>query len=138
MARTASLDGIAQKIASLIKTRSIHQSAIESIDAAVARIQAALSGGRLVPSAASKGKKRGPKPGSKRRSGRGSFARTADESVLAFVKKAGTPTTKQVNEHWKGEGRGGSANNALTKLVQSKKLKRLAVKGERGSKYSIA
>jgi len=60
-------------------------------------------------------------------------ASEADDLVREVCAKA-----IQKSHHWKGEGRGGSANNALTKLVQSKKLKRLAVKGERGSKYSIA
>ena len=43
-----------------------------------------------------------------------------------------------VNKHWQGEGRGGKADNTLTKLVKDGKLKRHEVKGERGGRYSIA
>ena len=138
MARSVSINGLAGQIESLLKSRAGHQSAIDEIDAALAGIKNALSGGSsgsIVKS--STGAKRGPKPGSKRRRKRGSFAMSGDESILAFIKSAGTPTTKEVNQHWKGEGRGGSADNALTKLVKTRKLKRINIKGERGSKYSV-
>jgi len=72
----------------------------------------------------------------KRRKGvRGSYSRTGEESVLAFVKQHGSPTAKEVNEHWQAEGRGGKADSALSKLVADGRLKRVKNKSGRGSRY---
>jgi len=135
MARKVSLAGLTSQIASLVKSRADHQAAIDDIDATLAGIKSALGGGVAPTAKVYTGAKRGPKPKGKRK--RGKFTMSGDESILSFIKSAGTPSTKDVNKHWKGEGRGGSADNALTKLVKLKKLKRIAVKGERGSKYSV-
>ncbi len=132
MAGKRSTGGIASQIESLLSDRADHQAAIDKIDATLAKIESMLGGSSAK---ASTGAKRGPKPGRRKR---GSFSMSGDESIIAFIKSAGTPTTKDVNKHWKGEGRGGSADNALTKLVKLKKLKRIKLKGERGSKYSVA
>lgn len=83
------------------------------------------------------GAKRGPKPGSKRGK-RGSFGISGEQSVLDFVKSAGKPNAKEVNDHWTGEGRAGKADNALSKLVKLGTLKRVKVEGERGSRYATA
>lgn len=138
-------NGLAQQIESLLNAKLEHQSAIEAIDATLEQIQSMLRGG-ITPArrgrppgsgnVAGKGAKTGPQRGGRRK--RRTFATSGDESILAFIKKAGSPTTKEVNQHWKSEGRGGSADNALTKLVKIKKLKRINTPGERGSKYSIA
>lgn len=69
---------------------------------------------------------------------RGSFAVTGEASVLAFIEKQGQPNAAEVNKHWSGEGRGGKADNTLTRLVKEGKLKRVEVKGERGSRYKLA
>ncbi len=69
---------------------------------------------------------------------RGSFSMSGEASVLAFIAKHGRPNAAEVNKHWADEGRGGRADNALTKLVKQKKLKRIEVADERGSRYSIA
>ncbi len=61
----------------------------------------------------------------------------AETFVLGLL-NGKTLTTAQVNEAWKKAGRGGIANNALTNLAKQKKMRRSAVKGERGSKYSFA
>ena len=130
MARTVSLDGVTRQIESLLKTRVQHQTAIDKIDATLAGIRNALGGGSngsSVAKPASTGAKHGPKPDTTRRRGRGAFKISGEESVLGFIKSAGTPTTKEVNQHWKTEGRGGSADNALTKLVKLKKLKRMNI-----------
>ena len=57
--------------------------------------------------------------------------------ILAIVGKKGA-TTGAVNAAWKKERRAGKANPTLTELVKAKKLKRLKVKGMRGSKYILA
>ena len=75
------------------------------------------------------------------RRGRGrrrQFGMTAADFVLAFVKQQKTPTTRQVNVHWKSAGRPFTADVTLGKLVKDRKLKRTALVGERGSRYSLA
>ena len=44
--------------------------------------------------------------------------------------------TKQINEAWKNEGRGGTADVILGLMVKAKKLKRQKLVGQRGSSYS--
>jgi hypothetical protein len=45
---------------------------------------------------------------------------------------------REIEKHWTSEGRAVSAANLLSKLVKEKKLKRTPLKGERGSRYSLA
>ena len=68
---------------------------------------------------------------------RRTFSVSGDELVLTFVKAKKNPTTKQVNQHWKSQGRAYTADNTLTKLVKEKKLKRTPIVGGRGSQYSV-
>jgi hypothetical protein len=85
------------------------------------------------------GKRRGRPPGSKNsKRKRGSFEKTGEETVLSFVNSKGPVTAAEVNKHWQGEGRGGKADNTLSKLVKDGKLKRVKNKGERGSSYAAA
>jgi hypothetical protein len=77
------------------------------------------------------GKKRGRRRGRK-------FGMNAEEMVLAFVKQNKNPTTQEINKHWKSSGRGGSADNSLSKMVREKLLKREALEGMRGSRYLVA
>ena len=63
---------------------------------------------------------------------------SGDELVLAFVKAKKSPTTKEINQHWKSRGRAYTADNTLTKLVKEKKLKRTPIVRGRGSQYSVA
>jgi hypothetical protein len=58
--------------------------------------------------------------------------------VFNFVKAQGKPNAAEVNQHWQKEGRGGKADNTLTKLVKDGRLKRVQVKGERGGRYQTA
>ena len=81
---------------------------------------------------------RGPKPGARSKRTRNRFSTTGDESVLAFVRKHGKPTTAEVQAHWTSEGRGASADNSLSKLYKEKKVKRETNKQGRGSRYTIA
>lgn len=85
------------------------------------------------------GKRRGRPPGSKNsKRKRGLFAKTGEETVLEYVTNKGPVTAAEVNKHWQGEGRGGKADNTLSKLVKDGKLKRVKNKGERGSSYAGA
>lgn len=66
------------------------------------------------------------------------FPVSGAESVLAFVRKSGNPTTAQIRQHWNSEGRGGTGKTVLSKLVTDKKLKREPLQDGRGSRYKIA
>jgi hypothetical protein len=54
------------------------------------------------------------------------------------VKSKSNPRGGEIETHWQGEGRGGRAINLISKLVKEKKLKRIPLKDERGSRYSLA
>lgn len=74
----------------------------------------------------------------KRRGRRSRFGTTGNESVLAFVKEHGNPTSAEMTAHWNSEGRGGKVENTLGPLVRAKKLKRSPNPNGRGSRYTIA
>jgi hypothetical protein len=137
------------RIQKLLEDRQTHEAAIGHIDEVLASVGSAL-GAPIAPP------KRGPgrpaassvvaappapaaakKPRRGRRS-RGSYATTGDDSVLAFIKANKSPTTKDIKAHWAEEGRGGTADNVLSKLYREKKIKRLPLPGERGSRYAVA
>ena|ERR1700722_18135690 len=66
------------------------------------------------------------------------FTVSGEESVLSFVKEHKGATTQDIKKFWAGEGRGGTADNVLSKLVKEKKLKRTPLDGQRGSRYGVA
>jgi hypothetical protein len=81
------------------------------------------------------------RPGRPRRAGgRRKFDTSGPVSILEFVQSAGDEgrSTREINEHWKSEGRSGDAYVAIGKLVKEKKLKRKNMPGERGSRYTAA
>ena len=132
---------ITQRIQHLLDERLKHAEAITSIDATLARVGAALgSNGQAPKPAAAVTKAPAPaklisaKPKAKRRE----FALSGIQSILAFVKSKSNPKGGEIEAHWKAEGRKGRAINLTSKLVKDKKLKRLPLKGERGSRYSLA
>ena len=112
------------------------QAKVDQVDAIFSGLGISLQGNDGAPRRGRKPGRRGPKPG--RRRGRGSFPISGEESVLAFIKKHGNPSTSEVNEHWHGEGRGGKADNTLSKLVKVKQLKRVSADDARGSRYVLA
>ena len=90
------------------------------------------------PAIAAKATKAATTPVAAKTRTRQKFAVTGEQSVLAFVRRKGNPTTADVHAHWKSEGRGASADNVLTKLFKEKKVKREPIKNGRGSRYSLA
>ena len=78
-----------------------------------------------------------PAKADKGRQIRGSYATTAEESILALVKQKGSPTTQDIKKHWASEGRRGTADYVLSHMVKDKKLKRVKLVGMRGSRYSL-
>src|SRR4051794_40243191 len=109
------------RIQQLIEQRDQHTAAAARIEQTIASISALLG-----TSANGNGRRRGrppknqkqwmeapPRKPHKRRRGRGSYETTAEELVLAFVKANRSPTTREINGHWKSEGRGHTADNTL-------------------------
>jgi hypothetical protein len=128
----------------LQKERQTHVDAIAEIDAAFEQL------GVTAP----KKKRRGRKPGrpkkkaaaprakkraTKKKAKRRTFKMTANELVLATIKKAGAKgaTGAQITKAWKAAKRPGDAYNTLGTLVKEKKIKRAKVKGGRGSRYTL-
>ena len=70
---------------------------------------------------------------------RGSYAQTADVMILEMAGARNGATTAEIKARWKAEGRGGTADNALSKLVKARKLKRAPLGvGQRGSRFTVA
>lgn len=69
---------------------------------------------------------------------RGRFALTAEESVLQFIKARGNPSTADLTEHWRAEGRKGAVNVTLYKLLLAGQITRVHDAAVRGSRYAIA
>ena len=152
MPRYASPSSFVQEVKKWMAQKMKYETARDRFQRLIDEIDSAfhsIGGG-----ASSTGKRRGRPPGSGRRPGRpkgsvsakgrgrgrrkrGSFSVSGEQSILAFVKKHGSPSTAEVNKHWHGEGRGGKADNALTKLVKQGALKRVKSKDARGSRYQV-
>lgn len=64
------------------------------------------------------------------------YSQTAEEFVASLVKSKKAATSAQINEAWRNSGRPGKADNTLTRMVATGKLKRAKLTGQRGSRYS--
>ena len=140
----ASTTDLADRIQQLLTTRQHHADAMTSIDATLEQIRDALHGIHINEIA-----RRGPGrprkaaavhpgavPARRRRGRRGTYATTAEEMILALVRKPGGATTRDIKAKWAAESRGGTADNALSKMVKDKKLKRTPLAGQRGSRFA--
>lgn len=123
---------IAAMVRKLQEQRQQHVKAVADIDSRLNQIARLLGGpvaaARPATVAASATRRR------KRRR----FAVPGDEAILNFIRERKNPTTAEINAQWKKDGRGGSADNVLTKLYQDKKVKRQKIVGGRGSRYTLA
>jgi hypothetical protein len=134
---------LAQRIQHLLEERQQHADALAHVDGILEQIGAVL---RSNHSGLHPGRKPGRPPMTaavvsaprKRRRRRGSFATTAEETILAFVKSNKNPIGREIEKHWKSEGRGATAANMLSKMVKARMLKRTPLCGEPGSRYSLA
>lgn len=117
------VDDLAQKVARLQADRERHLAAIKSIDDALLKVQAALASPGLSA------------PVEDGRRARGKFPTTAEESVLGFIRKQGNPETAEINAHWRGEGRKGTANVTILKLLKQGLIVRKEDHRVRGSRY---
>ncbi|MCX5662581.1 MAG: hypothetical protein NTW19_23110 [Planctomycetota bacterium] len=141
MARTANIAKFARVIDGLRSERAEAEARIAEIDKIFAQLgigsaPVKVGAKRGRPAGSGKKAKAGASAGGKRRK-RGKFSTTGEASVLGFLKSHDKASAADVNKHWQAEGRGGKADNTLTKLVKDGQLKRFEVKGERGGRYSI-
>jgi hypothetical protein len=95
----------------------------------------ASAGGALIGAAAA-----APTRGRRGRRPRGRFGTSGTQSVVDFVAKAGKggASSSQISKHWKSEGRAGEPFVTLAQLIKTKRLRKQAVKGQRGSQYFSA
>src|SRR5580658_4382129 len=139
MAMFGSPVALMQRIQQFVQQRQEHANAISRIDKTLDHVSAALGNGAIRHGRAKKSTslrvaaEAPPVKRSKRR--RRKFATSAETSILLFVKEHKNPTTQEIKKHWAGEGRGGTADNTLSKLVKERKLKRTPLHGQRGSTY---
>jgi hypothetical protein len=142
MAKAPSASDIAKTIQKMREERAQLQGRLAEIEDFFASI--GLSDGAVSGGAVSKPRVGRPpkavaaksKPAGKKRGRRGSFGISGDESVYQFIKNNGPVTAAQVNKHWQAEGRGGKADNSLSKLVKDGRLVRKNIEGARGSNYT--
>ena len=123
-------DAVSHAIQKLLAERQEHLDAVATIDATLHGVNAALKGNGSPAASAPAGKKR--------RRHRQRFEVSGDESVLAFIRQKKNPTSQEIEQQWKSEGRGGAAASVLTKLYKDKKITRVPLKTGRGSRYSVA
>ena len=113
---------LAEMIKQLEADRRRHAEAIEAIDQVLAQVGRAVGLTRepaqlkaslqsLISSA----------PEVRRR---GKFELTGERSVLQFVAQRVNPTTAEINNHWRSEGRRGVANVILLKLLRQGLIQR--------------
>ena len=133
---------LAEQIKRLQVDRQRHAQAMAEIDDVLARINDALNAVRSIPEiGAATADGRGPVvtevfPAARRRRGR--FNQTAIQSVLAFIGERGNPSTAEINGHWRSEGRKGTVNVTLLKLLNEGRIRRISDESIRGSRYTLA
>ena len=129
----ARLEELKLLIAKLQADRRAHLDAIAQIDEAFA----ALGLHAVRPAKRGRVPRTTAKPMRKRRQRR-KFKTTGAESILGFVKAAGSKgaTGVQISRHWNAEGRGAGCYVLLGQLVKARKIKRQKLKGQKGSLYT--
>jgi len=98
--------------------------------------------GKSAPAPATVAAPAKPAPKAKPARRRRKYSTTATDSILGFIKERGGATTAEINQHWRKEGRKGSADHNLSGLVKEKLLQRTPL-GEKvgsrlGSRYTAA
>ena len=138
---TSSPADTAGRIQRLLADRQRHADALAEIDSALEEIRSALQSingtGIGRPPRSHRAAAQALRPSRKRRGRRGMYGKTSDEMILAIVGQRGGATTQEIKARWKAEGRGGTADNALSKMVKDRKLKRTPLVGQRGSRFTL-
>jgi hypothetical protein len=133
---------LARKIQQLQADRQHHVEAMAAIDRVLGTIDQALRGAipEDPPTTAGGGDgaavhREAPATEPRRR---GRFQLTGVDSVLDFIRRQVDPSTAEINAHWRNEGRKGTANVTLLKLLKDGMIRREADPTIRGSRYRAA
>ena len=133
---------LAGKIQQLQVDRQRHLDAMAAIDRVLDQIGAALDVApkpvprdRAPATSADNVVRREVLPEPRRR---GRFEKTGIDSVLDFIRDRVNPTTAEINGHWHAEGRKGTANVTILKLLQDGSIRREQDPLIRGSRYLLA
>jgi hypothetical protein len=135
---------LAEKIQQLQADRQRHAQAMATIDQVLAQIDQAL---RTVTPPPRPATETAPSSGAdailhevppRPVRHRGRFERTGVDSVLDFIRQQANPTTAEINAHWRAEGRKGTANVTLLKLLKDNRIRREEDPTIRGSRYRLA
>ena len=132
---------IAEEIRRLERDRQAHANAMAEIDRVLGRIDATLKERRNGSSVAAQILSSIEGIGDDAREGRrrrGRFAKTALNSILEFIREKGDPSTAEISAHWRGEGRKGTVNVTLLKLLKQGLIERKEDASVRGSRYVVA
>jgi hypothetical protein len=147
----STINELSSLVAQLHQAREQHLSAIAEIDDVFARFGVTAGKSRKrrrrfgrpgrpgrPKKATTKAATSSKRAGTQRRKRR-KFRTTANEMVLAAIKKAGAKgaTGAQISSAWRAAGRPGDAYNTLSTLSKEKRIKRHQVTGERGSRYTL-
>ena len=95
---------------------------------------------RIGKKVAKRGRKKKKKAAKRGKRTKRRFKVSGPELIMNFVRRTGKNgvSGSEIVKHWQSKGRAGEAYTVIGKLVAAKKLKRQTVKGERGSRYSVA
>jgi hypothetical protein len=132
--------GLAEQIRRLEKSRQKHATALAEIDQLLHQIGEALrssaSSSQSIPETKAM-ELTLARPATSHGTGRRyrKLALTGEKAIVAFVQRRGRASTSEINEHWRAEGRGGVANNAIVRLMKRGALVREPIPGNRGSWY---
>ncbi|HEY7119215.1 MAG TPA: hypothetical protein VH475_21680 [Tepidisphaeraceae bacterium] len=119
---------LAEKIKHLQADRQRHVDAMAEIDRVLHRIEQVLG---AVSNAHTADLVDNATPARRR----GRFNQTGIQSVLDFIAREGRPSTADINRHWRSEGRKGTANVTLLKLLKDGAIHRQVDPDVRGSRY---
>jgi len=136
---------LSSRVDQLLQQRQQHLDAAEQISATIEQIASLLgtaSGvkrrgrppGRPRLNAISSAPSAGPRRGRRKRR---RFEMSGEDSIINYIRGHRDATTQDLKKHWASEGRGGTADNALSKLVREKKIKRYPLEGRRGSRFAV-
>lgn len=125
---------LAEMIQQLEADRRRHAEAIDAIDQVLAQVSKVVGVARLDSPDVAQGLARTANIDVRRR---GKFEHTGEQSVLQFIGMRGSPTTAEINAHWRAEGRRGVANVILLKLLKQGLIRRQMDPKIRGSRYLI-
>ena len=129
MANESPAAALTKMVQQLRNQRQEHLDAIAEIDAMFESLGTGLGNGNG---------RRGRKKATGKAKKRGRKRQTAEEFVTGLLKKNKKMTTRQINKRWSQVGRGGNADNTLSKLTREKRVKRTKIKGAMGSEYQLA